>query len=219
MSRSSCRAGSSSAPAGAGPPRRWLTVTSDSSPPALPSSKRLYSEGVDTVGRSLVFFGVVIAVVGAVLMVTGRLGLPGDITFRRSGFTLYAPLGTSTLISIVLTVALNLFLRAKYTFKLVQLVLGWPVRIVVLTLLAISLFVDGAGYLYRYANHYPLTGPVSEFQAGGHPHFDWWPLNNGQIYIVRGLDLQGGSHLVIQLIDIPAGRTNADVQATAVSVL
>lgn len=68
---------------------------------------------MDTVGRSLVFFGVVIAVVGAVLMVTGRLGLPGDITVRRGGFTLYAPLGTSILISIVLTVALNLFLRAK----------------------------------------------------------------------------------------------------------
>ncbi len=99
-----------------------------------------------------------------------------------------------------------------------QLVLGWPVRIIVLTLLAISLFVDGAGYLYRYTNHYPLTGPVSEFQAGGHPHFDWWPLNSGQIYIVRGLDLQGGSHLVIQLIDIPPGRTKADVQSTAVSV-
>jgi len=56
---------------------------------------------------------VVIAVVGAVLMVSGRLGLPGDITVRRGGFTLYAPLGTSILISIVLTVALNLFLRAK----------------------------------------------------------------------------------------------------------
>ena len=59
------------------------------------------------------FFGVVIAVVGAVLMLTGRLGLPGDITVRRGGLTLYTPLGTSIFISIALTVALNLFLRAK----------------------------------------------------------------------------------------------------------
>jgi preprotein translocase subunit SecD len=99
-----------------------------------------------------------------------------------------------------------------------QLVLGWPVRIFVLILLAISLFVDGAAYLYRAVNHFPLTGPVAEFQSGGHPHFDWWPVNNGEIYIHRGLDLQGGSHLEVQLIDIPPGRSKKDVQTTAVQV-
>ena len=42
-----------------------------------------------------------------------------------------------------------------------QLVLSWPVRLLIIGLLLFSLFVDGAGYWYRIANHYPLTGNVA----------------------------------------------------------
>ena len=41
-----------------------------------------------------------------------------------------------------------------------QLVLSWPVRLFIVAVLAFSIFVDGAGYIYRIANHYPLTGNV-----------------------------------------------------------
>jgi len=98
----------------------------------------------------------------------------------------------------------------------VQLVLGWPVRVLLIALVIGSLFVDSAGYLYREVNHLPLSGKVDP--ATMPPSFSWWPFNNGNIYIHQGLDLQGGSHLELQLTDIPPGRTKSEVQATAVQV-
>jgi preprotein translocase subunit SecD len=99
----------------------------------------------------------------------------------------------------------------------VQLVLSWPVRVLAIALLIFSLFVDSAGYIYRAVNHYPLTGQVDP--SAMPPNFSWWPLGaNGQIYIHKGLDLQGGSHLEIQLIDIPPGRSKQEVQSVAVQV-
>ena len=99
-----------------------------------------------------------------------------------------------------------------------QLVLSWPVRVVVIGLLLFSLFVDGAGYIYRLSTHQSLTGPAQ----GMPPHFfgecDQAGSGCWQLYIHRGLDLQGGSHLELQLIDIPPGRSKAAVQAIAVSV-
>ena len=97
-----------------------------------------------------------------------------------------------------------------------QLVLSWPVRVLVIALLAISLFVDAAGYLYRLQNHLPLTGPVSSDQMP--PHFDWWPATAGDIFLHKGLDLQGGSRIEVQLIDIPKGASHSQIQSTAVSV-
>jgi hypothetical protein len=58
-------------------------------------------------GRALVIVGAVIAVVGIVLMVAGRVPwigrLPGDIYIRRGNWSFYFPLGTSLLLSVVLT--------------------------------------------------------------------------------------------------------------------
>ena len=64
-------------------------------------------------GRWLVVIGLTIVVVGAALMVAGRLQLPGDLVIRRGGLTVYAPLATSLVISVVLTILLNLFLRSS----------------------------------------------------------------------------------------------------------
>ena len=97
-----------------------------------------------------------------------------------------------------------------------QLVLGWPVRVLLIGLVIFSLFVDSAGYVYRAVNHLPLTGQTDA--AMFPPNFSWWPFNNGSIYIHQGLDLRGGSHLELQLTDIPPGRSKSDVQATAVNV-
>lgn len=66
-------------------------------------------------GRLLVVFGVVIALVGVALMLAGRvpwLGrLPGDIHIERGNWSFYFPLATSLLISIVLTLLLWLLGR------------------------------------------------------------------------------------------------------------
>lgn len=67
------------------------------------------------IGRFLVVAGAVAVVVGAVLMLAPRvpwLGrLPGDIVIHRGPLTLYAPLMTSLVLSIVITLLLNLFWR------------------------------------------------------------------------------------------------------------
>jgi hypothetical protein len=46
-------------------------------------------------------------------MLFGRLHLPGDIVIRRGNLTVYAPLATCLLLSVILTVVLNLLFRAR----------------------------------------------------------------------------------------------------------
>lgn len=66
-------------------------------------------------GRTLIVFGAMILLLGLILTVVGRvpgLGrLPGDITIQRDNFSLFAPCGTMILLSIVLTLALNIVAR------------------------------------------------------------------------------------------------------------
>jgi hypothetical protein len=65
-------------------------------------------------GRLLLILAVVIAVIGVILILAGRgliPRLPGDISIERENFRFYFPLGTSILISVVLTILLNVFFR------------------------------------------------------------------------------------------------------------
>ena len=64
-------------------------------------------------GRILLVFGALIALIGGALMLFGRFHLPGDLTFRSGGVTIYLPIATSIILSIVLTIALNLFFRHR----------------------------------------------------------------------------------------------------------
>jgi len=67
------------------------------------------------IGKLLIVFGVLIAVVGVVIVLAGRLPwigrLPGDIYVRRGNFTFYFPLATSILVSLVLTLVFWVFGR------------------------------------------------------------------------------------------------------------
>lgn len=65
-------------------------------------------------GKVLLAVGVLIAAAGGLLALGGRLpfgGLPGDLSGGRDGFSWYIPLGTCVLISVVLTVLVNLLIR------------------------------------------------------------------------------------------------------------
>jgi len=66
-----------------------------------------------SLGRLLVTVGVVLAGIGLVFVLSERVPLlgrmPGDIELRGNGWTVYAPLATSIVLSILLTVAINLF--------------------------------------------------------------------------------------------------------------
>ena len=69
---------------------------------------------LSSLGRLLLILAVVIAVVGVILVLIGRgliPRLPGDISFERGNFRFYFPLGTSVVVSVILTLLLNLFLR------------------------------------------------------------------------------------------------------------
>ncbi len=63
--------------------------------------------------RGLILAGLVLVVLGIAWPWLERIGLghlPGDIRLRRPGFTLFVPLGSSLLVSIVLSVALTAIL-------------------------------------------------------------------------------------------------------------
>jgi len=66
-------------------------------------------------GKSLIVLGLVIALIGVVLTLAGRIPwfgrLPGDIYLKRENFTFYFPLATSIIISVVLSFILWLFRR------------------------------------------------------------------------------------------------------------
>ena len=64
-------------------------------------------------GRLLVIFGVALVLIGGGLMLFGRLHLPGDLTIKTGNATIYIPIATSIIASIILTLVVNLLLRQK----------------------------------------------------------------------------------------------------------
>ncbi|HEV1998214.1 MAG TPA: DUF2905 domain-containing protein [Candidatus Dormibacteraeota bacterium] len=65
-----------------------------------------------SVGKVMVGVGVLVVLVGVAIQLGMPLGrLPGDLKLTRGNFTLYSPLVTCLVLSVVGTVLLNLFLR------------------------------------------------------------------------------------------------------------
>lgn len=66
----------------------------------------------------LVMLGVALAVIGGIVMLLGRTGLPlgrlpGDVLYRGKNTTFYFPLASSILISVVLSIVLFLIGRLR----------------------------------------------------------------------------------------------------------
>jgi len=71
---------------------------------------------VSQLGRVFIGLGLLLAVVGVLLMLGSRLGLgrlPGDLVIERKQVRVYFPIVTSILVSLVLSVLLNLWLRRR----------------------------------------------------------------------------------------------------------
>lgn len=71
-----------------------------------------------TLARVLVKLGVLLILAGVVVCLLGRFGvsfgrLPGDFAWRRKNVSVYFPLGTSILLSILLTLILYLISRFR----------------------------------------------------------------------------------------------------------
>ena len=65
-------------------------------------------------GRGLLVAAVVLAVAGVVLILMGRGVLPrllGTFAFGKGSVRIFVPIGLSLLLSVVLTIALNLFFK------------------------------------------------------------------------------------------------------------
>ena len=72
-------------------------------------------QGLDSLARLLILFGLILAVVGGLILFVGKVPfigkLPGDIYIQRKNFSFYFPLTTSILLSILLTILFSLFRR------------------------------------------------------------------------------------------------------------
>ncbi len=68
---------------------------------------------MESLGKFLVLTGLLLAAFGLLLWFGGSWRLPGDILIRRGNFTFYFPLATSIVLSLVLTLILNLFFSGR----------------------------------------------------------------------------------------------------------
>ena len=69
---------------------------------------------LEGLGKLLIGGAVVLLVLGGIFLLLSKFGLdrlPGDLVFRRGNLTVYAPIGLMILVSVVLTILLNLFFR------------------------------------------------------------------------------------------------------------
>ncbi len=73
---------------------------------------------MNEIGKLLLGLGLLLAVIGVVLMLAGRIGLPlgrlpGDIVYKGKHTTVYLPIVTCIVISVVASVLMYLFSRFR----------------------------------------------------------------------------------------------------------
>lgn len=70
---------------------------------------------LSSLGKVIMVIGLIAFLLGAILFFGGKIPfmgrLPGDFYLKRDNFTFYFPLATGILISIILTVILNIIFR------------------------------------------------------------------------------------------------------------
>jgi hypothetical protein len=65
-------------------------------------------------GKYIIEIGIIFIIVGIILIIIEKFGsfkLPGDIIIQRKNFTIYIPIITCLLISLILTIIVNLLFR------------------------------------------------------------------------------------------------------------
>ena len=71
--------------------------------------------GFEGIGKLLLIVGGLIVVVGVVLSFVGRIPfigrLPGDVSFQMGSFSVYVPVASGIVISLVATIVLNIVMR------------------------------------------------------------------------------------------------------------
>src|SRR5262249_59707764 len=107
------RAGRARGPAGrARRTRGHVGVPREASAPLRPAAAR--AGLMPELGRTLIGLGVAIVLLGLLLSFGGRIGLgrlPGDIVLQRGNLTCAVPLATMLVLSVLLTIVLNVIAR------------------------------------------------------------------------------------------------------------
>ena len=71
------------------------------------------TDGIPYIGKLLIGLGIAMIAIGGVLLLFGKIPwigrLPGDIMVQKKNFTIYFPLATSILLSLLLTFLFWLF--------------------------------------------------------------------------------------------------------------
>ena len=66
-------------------------------------------------GKSILFAGLFLTLLGALILLAGKIPflgrLPGDIHIQKPGFSFHFPIITCLLLSLFLTIILNIFLK------------------------------------------------------------------------------------------------------------
>lgn len=75
----------------------------------------VFEEMMVVSGKALIVIGIVIVIVGIIVTFGPKIPyigrLPGDILIKKENFTLYFPLATSVIVSIILSVIFYFFTR------------------------------------------------------------------------------------------------------------
>jgi len=71
--------------------------------------------GLSSIGKFIITVGILLVITGMLIASVDKLPflgrLPGDIFVRKGNFSFYFPVVTCLVLSVVLTILLNLFLR------------------------------------------------------------------------------------------------------------
>ena len=69
----------------------------------------------ESLGRVLIYIGIITVLIGGFFILVAKVPwfgkLPGDIIYRREGLTIYVPIATMILVSLILTLLLNIIWR------------------------------------------------------------------------------------------------------------
>lgn len=73
---------------------------------------------MNQIGKMLIAAGLLLAALGVCLIAAGKLNipfgkLPGDMIYQKKNLTVFAPFGTMLVVSVILTLILNIFSRWK----------------------------------------------------------------------------------------------------------
>lgn len=73
---------------------------------------------MQNLGKTILMMGLALVAVGLALTLAGKLNLPfgklpGDITYQKRNVTIFAPFGSMILISLIVSIILNIFSRWK----------------------------------------------------------------------------------------------------------